>query len=292
MLKKVDLHIHSTFSDGDLTPSEILNVCNKEKIGIISITDHDNFDGVKKIIKDNPYPDITIIPGIELSAFYKNGTLHILGYNFNINDPILNQISAELDRFNRIKLQNLIIELEKDYNIHFKEREIDDIFLSDGTVGRPYIARLLVKYNYTPSVKVAFKSILNPLKKKIPNPKLDISAYECIKYIKGAGGLSCIAHPITLKKDIISTLKYIECLQRYGLNAIEVFHSLHLYSQEKSFITIANQLGLLISGGSDFHGPNTKADIKIWSGKNNNLNLTDNLTIIQKIRGDLSAKKY
>ena len=289
MLKKVDLHIHSTFSDGELTPMEILDVCNKENINVISITDHDNFEGVKKAIKENPYKNITIIPGIEFSAFYPKGTLHVLGYNFNTNDPILKQISFDLDRLNRIKLQNLLYALKKYKNISFKESEIDEIMTSAGTVGRPYIARLLVSYRFVNSVSEAFKYILNPLKKKIANPKFDISAYECIKYIKQAGGISSIAHPITLKKDIKSTTRYIEKLQKYGLDAIEVFHSSHLQEDRTNFVNIAKNLGLLISGGSDFHGINTKPDIQIWRGKNNNLMLNDKLTIIKKIRGNINV---
>lgn len=289
MLKKVDLHIHSTFSDGELTPMEILDVCNKENINVISITDHDNFEGVKKAIKENPYKNITVIPGIEFSAFYPKGTLHVLGYNFNTNDPILKQISFDLDRLNRIKLQNLLYALKKYKNISFKESETNEIMNSDGTVGRPYIARLLVSYSYVNSVSEAFKYILNPLKKKIANPKFDISAYECIKYIKQAGGISSIAHPITLKKDIKSTTRYIEKLQKYGLDAIEVFHSSHLQEDRTNFLNIAKNLGLLVSGGSDFHGINTKPDIQIWRGKNNNLMLNDKLTIIKKIRGNINV---
>ncbi len=283
MLKKADLHIHSTFSDGELTPMEILDICNKENINVISITDHDNFEGVKIAIKENPYKNITIIPGIEFSAFYPKGTLHILGYNFDTNDPVLKQISFDLDRLNRIKLENLLYALKKFQNISFKESEIDEIMTSAGTVGRPYIARLLVSYRFVNSVSEAFKYILNPLRKKIANPKFDISAYECIKYIKLAGGITSIAHPVTLKKDITSTTRYIENLQKYGLDAIEVFHSSHTQDNRSDFLSIANKLGLLISGGSDFHGINTKPAIQIWSGKNNNLMLNDDLTIIKKI---------
>ena len=263
MLKKADLHIHSTFSDGELTPMEILDICNKENINVISITDHDNFEGVKKAIKENPYKNITIIPGIEFSAFYPKGTLHILGYNFDTNDPVLKQISFDLDRLNRIKLENLLYALKKFQNISFKESEIDEIMTSAGTVGRPYIARLLVSYRFVNSVSEAFKYILNPLRKKIANPKFDISAYECIKYIKLAGGITSIAHPVTLKKDITSTTRYIENLQKYGLDAIEVFHSSHLQEDRTNFLNIAKNLGLLISGGSDFHGINNKPDIQI-----------------------------
>lgn len=289
MLKKVDLHIHSTFSDGELTPMEILDICNKENINVISITDHDNFEGVKKAIKENPYKNITIIPGIEFSAFYPNGTLHILGYNFDTSDPVLKQISFDLDRLNRIKLENLLYALKKFQNISFKESEINEIMTSAGTVGRPYIARLLVSYRFVNSVSEAFKYILNPLRKKIANPKFDISAYECIKYIKLAGGITSIAHPITLKKDITSTTRYIENLQKYGLDAIEVFHSSHLQEDRTNFLNIAKDLGLLISGGSDFHGINTKPDIQIWRGKNNNLRLNDDLTIIKYLRGDINV---
>ncbi len=283
MLKKVDLHIHSTFSDGELTPMEILDICNKNDINVISITDHDNFEGVKKAIKGNPYKNITVISGIEFSAFYPNGTLHILGYNFNTDNPILKQITFDLDRLNRIKLQNLLYALKKYKNINFKESELDEIMMSEGTVGRPYIARLLVKHGYIDSVREAFKSILNPLKKKIANPKFDISAYECIKYLKLAGGITSLAHPITLKKDINSTARYIENLQKYGLDAIEVFHSSHTHDNRIDFLNIANNLGLLVSGGSDFHGINTKPDIQIWRGKNDNLKLNDKLTIIKEI---------
>lgn len=289
MLKKVDLHIHSTFSDGELTPMEILDICNKENINVISITDHDNFEGVKKAIKENPYKNITIIPGIEFSAFYPKGTLHILGYNFDTSDPVLKQISFDLDRLNRIKLENLLYALKKFQNISFKESEIDEIMTSAGTVGRPYIARLLVSYRFVNSVSEAFKYILNPLRKKIANPKFDISAYECIKYIKLAGGITSIAHPITLKKDITSTTRYIENLQKYGLDAIEVFHSSHLQEDRTNFLNIAKNLGLLISGGSDFHGINTKPNIQIWRGKNNNLRLNDDLTIIKDLRGDINV---
>ena len=82
----IDLHVHTTFSDGELTPLEVLNVCYKNNISIISITDHDNLSGVKQALQLNPYDNITVIPGIELEAYYPKGTLHILGYNISFNN--------------------------------------------------------------------------------------------------------------------------------------------------------------------------------------------------------------
>lgn len=279
---KIDMHIHSTFSDGELTPLEILNICNKNNISVLSITDHDNFSGTKQAIQTNPYDNITVIPGIELDAYYPKGSLHILGYNFSFNDPKLNNIISQIHEDNVIRLKSLISELKKNFNISFKEEDIEDIFLSDGTVGRPDVAKLCVKYGYTNSVKEAFKVLLNPVKEKVVKKKIELSDYECIKYITDAGGIASIAHPITLKKDIDDLTIYLKKLQSYGLKGIEVYHSTHSKKDTINFINISKKLDLLTSGGSDYHGPIVKPDIHIGSGKNNNLNIT-NLSILNKI---------
>jgi predicted metal-dependent phosphoesterase TrpH len=278
----IDLHIHSTFSDGELTPLEVLNVCYKKNISIISITDHDNFSGVRQAIQTNPYSNITVIPGIEIDAYYPKGTLHILGYNISFNNPSLNAVISQIHEDNVTRIKSLISELKKNYNISFKEKDIDDIFLCDGTVGRPDVARLCVKYGYSKSVKDAFKLLLNPLKEKVIKKKLELSDCECIKYITDAGGIASIAHPITLKKNTDDLEIYLKKLQSYGLKSVEVYHSTHSNEDTINFINISKKLNLLTSGGSDYHGPITKPDIQIGSGKNNNLNI-NNLTILNEL---------
>ena len=163
----IDLHVHTTFSDGELTPLEVLNVCYKNNISIISITDHDNLSGVKQALQLNPYDNITVIPGIELEAYYPKGTLHILGYNISFNNANLNNVISQINQDNVMRLKSLITELKKNFNISFKEKDVDDIFLRDGSVGRPDIAKLCVKYGYSTSVKEAFELLLNPLKEKL-----------------------------------------------------------------------------------------------------------------------------
>lgn len=278
----IDLHVHTTFSDGELTPLEVLNMCYKNNISVISITDHDNFSGVKTALQTNPYGNITIIPGIELEAYYPIGTLHILGYNISFNNPTLNNVISQINEDNVMRLKSLISELKKNFNISFKENDIDDIFLRDGSVGRPDVAKLCVKYGYSTSVKEAFELLLNPLKEKVIKKKLELSDYECIKYITDAGGIASIAHPITLKKNTDDLEIYLKNLQSYGLKAVEVYHSTHSKEDTINFINIANKLKLLTSGGSDYHGPLAKPDIQIGSGKNYNLNIT-NLTILNEL---------
>lgn len=279
---KIDMHIHSTFSDGELTPLEILNVCNKKSIFVMSITDHDNISGVKQAIKLNSYQNINIIPGIELDAYYPKGQLHILGYNFSLNDTALNSVIKELDADNVRKIKSLLSELKKHFNISFKNRDIEKIFSSDGTVGRPDVAKLCVKYGYAASTKEAFKLLLNPLKDKVVKRKIQLTDEECIKYITDAGGIASIAHPVTIKKDINELTLYLHKLKSYGLSCIEVYHSMHSREDTNNFIKISKELELLNSGGSDYHGPIIKPDIQIGSGKNNNLNVTD-LTILNKL---------
>lgn len=278
----IDLHVHSTFSDGELTPLEILRVCFEKNISVISITDHDNFFGVKQALQTNPYNNITVIPGIEIDAYYPKGTLHILGYNISFNNPSLNAVISQIHEDNVTRIKSLISELKKNYNISFKEKDIDDIFLCDGTVGRPDVARLCVKYGYSKSVKEAFELLLNPLKEKVIKKKLELSDYECIKYITDAGGIASIAHPITLKKNIDDLEIYLRKLQSYGLKAVEAYHSTHSNEDTINLINISKKLNFLTSGGSDYHGPIAKPDIQIGSGKNNNLNIT-NLTILNEL---------
>lgn len=278
----IDLHVHTTFSDGELTPLEVLNMCYKNNIFVISITDHDSFSGVKQALQTNPYDNITVIPGIELDAYYPKGTLHILGYNISFNNPTLNNVISQINEDNVMRLKSLISELKKNFNISFKENDIDDIFLRDRSVGRPDVAKLCVKYGYSTSVKEAFELLLNPLKEKVIKKKLDLSDYECIKYITDAGGIASIAHPITLKKNTDDLEIYLKNLQSYGLKAVEVYHSTHSKKDTINFINISNKLNLLTSGGSDYHGPLAKPDIQIGSGKNNNLNIT-NLTILNEL---------
>ncbi len=276
----IDMHIHSTYSDGELTPHELLEYSSDKNISIISITDHDTILGAKEAINNNNFSNIKIIPGIELGAQFKGGQLHILGYGISLNDPNLNFITELIRKDNIDRIRFIIEQLMKYKNINFHNSDLEKIYFSSGSVGRPDIAKLMVKYGHVRTVKDAF-TIFNEVPKY--KKKIELTDYECIKYIIQAGGIASLAHNITLKRDIDWIEKYVYTLASYGLEAIEAYHSSHdaIYTQRT--LRIAEKLGLFVSGGSDYHGPIVKPDVQLGTGKNNNLHITE-LSIIDELK--------
>ena len=281
---KIDLHVHTTFSDGEYTPSEILKLCKENDVGILAITDHNNIAGVKNAMKENPYSDITVISGVELSASYPvdGGQLHILGYNMDLNNQQLNYVLKDIMQDSVRRIESLLYHLKKNYGIAFKDKDISDMFSSIGNIGRPEVAKLCVKYGYSSSVKDAFDNLLEPIDHKLVKKKVSLSDKECINYITNAGGVACLAHPITLKKDIHDTMEYINTLMSYGLEAVEVYHSAHSNDFVKELLHMLNYLELTYSVGSDYHGPMVTPNTILGKGINNNLH-TETATILSKI---------
>lgn len=278
-----DLHVHSTFSDGELTPRQLLKLCHTKNISILAITDHNNLLGSKTAIEGNTYSNITIIPGIELTAKSPSSiNLHILGYNINLEDSNLNYICHEIMQDNIRRIKSLISELKKNYDITFKDEDIKDVFSSQGNIGRPDIAKLCLKYGHVKSVKDAFTHLFNPIRDKIVKKQIELTDKECIKYITEAGGIASLAHPVTLKKDENELRTYIYDLAMSGLEAVEVYHSDNPPDLTHSLLQLTNDLKLYQSLGSDFHGPIIKPEIKLGSGINNNL-LYKDANIITKL---------
>ena len=283
-MMKIDLHVHTTFSDGENTPQEILKICKDNDIKVLSITDHNNIDGVKKAITENPYPNIKVLPGVEFSARYKvkGANLHILGYNMDLDNVELNSVLKEIMKDGVRRIESLLLQLKQNYDISFREADVAEMFSACGNIGRPEVAKLCVKYGYAPSVNYAFDNLLKPVDYKLVKKKINLSDKECIQYIKNAGGIACLAHPITLNKNIHDIKEYVKILMDFGLEAVEVYHSTHDRNFSNSMKELVNDLGLLYSVGSDYHGPLVRPDVKLGSGINNNLNF-ENATILSKI---------
>ena len=279
---KIDMHIHTTYSDGELTPMQILNLCYDKNMKIISITDHNSILGVKEAIKINPYKDIRIVTGIELSSKYRGGEQHILGYNFSLDNKELNEICKLIVEDSLRRIKSLVANLHLVYGISFKDEELQDIYNMVGNIGRPEIAKLCVKHGYVNKVQEAFDKFFIPIKDKTVKKQVDLTAKECIEYITKAGGIVSLAHPITLNKDINELKNHIKELKEYGLSAIEVYHSKHTQEYSGELLKIANDLELLCSAGTDYHGTLVKPNIFI--GEYNIKKLKEEeVTILTKI---------
>lgn len=283
--KLIDLHTHTSFSDGELTPNELIKYAIKKQVGTLAITDHDTLEGLKAIDKNNILikgSNIKLINGIELSAKFNIGRMHILGYGIDIYNKKLNNKLIELNDNSINSVLSIIEQIKKDYNIFFTYDELKELINSNHNLGRPDIARLLIKNGYVNTMQEAFDKYLIDAYNKIGNRKKGIQFGECINLIIESNGIPVLAHPKTLNLSDKELLYLLKDMINVGLKGIEVYHSSHTEEETKKYLDIANELGLLISGGSDYHGINTKPDIEIGTGKNNNLKIK-HLSILDKI---------
>lgn len=281
MEKLIDMHTHTNYSDGELSPEELINLAIKRNIGTMAITDHDTIEGIKHIDKSK-YNNIKIINGIELSAKVPKGRMHILGYNIDLNNKELNDKMSELKDNSINSVLSLYEQLKKDYDIRFAYSDIKELVNANHNLGRPDLAKLLVKYRYVDNVNDAFEKYLNNSYSKIRGNNKGLQYQECIKLIKDSGGIPVLAHPKTLELNNKEFLMLLKNMLKEGLEGIEVYHSIHSKEEMDYYLKIANEYNLLISGGSDYHGKLVKPDIELGTGKSNNLNIKK-LTLLNKI---------
>lgn len=288
---KIDMHIHTMYSDGEKTPLEILEMCHKQNIKAISITDHNNLEGVKRAIRVNPYRDLIVLPGIELSAYSSmvDGDVHILGYNMNLEDKELNSVTKSIMLSNQERIRYAIKLLEEEFGVKFENEDVNRMFSECiGNIGRPEIAKLLVKYGYVSNVNQAFSSYLEVIKTKIDAKRIKLSEKECIKYITDAGGDAFLAHPCTIEyKSNEELKKYIKYLKELGLQGIETYHSSISLKLSDKLNELAKEFDLLTSAGSDYHGPLVKPKINLGRGMDGFEFNSEDITYFNKIKDKL-----
>lgn len=255
-----DLHIHSSYSDGILTPYEIITVADKKNIKYISITDHDTVDSQTCIESFKGPKKLTIIPGIELSTEYMQHEIHLLGYFIDINNTDLKDALRSIRQSRIDRITEIINTLNKlDIKISIEDIAIDKYI----SIGRPHIARVLVEKGYSSSIKEAFT---NYLMKGRPAfiERYKIAYKDAMQLIVQSGGIVVLAHPGELYKGLDMN-RLIKDFKVYGLRGLEVFHPSHSNNDISKFYNIAKKYNLIITGGSDYHGFNYNSNIEIGS---------------------------
>lgn len=261
-MRFIDMHLHTTASDGSCTPSEVCQLAIDKGLAAIAITDHDTVDGVAEAIS---YVDdrITVVPGIEMSAVYHGVEIHILGFymDYTNHELISSLASIKQGRYNR----------NEEMCARFRADGIDITMekLQHGNpntvVTRAHFARVLIAQGICKDMNQAFKKYLGKkCKYYIPTP--DMPAADAIKLIKTYGKAAFIAHPLLYGFGYRQIEELIEELKPYGLTGLEVYHSSNNTYESGKLREIARTHGLLISGGSDFHGA-AKPDISVGSGR-------------------------
>jgi predicted metal-dependent phosphoesterase TrpH len=263
----IDLHIHSTYSDGVLKPAELVDLAKSQGLSAISITDHDTADGAGEAIQRGLEKGIEVISGIEISSWHGDTSMHILGYLFRSDDEQFNsrlqllQQGRETRNIRIIEnLNKLGITVELEELLHYSEY---------GQTGRPHIARLLVDKGIAKTVDLAFKYYLGRGAAAYAE-RFRFSARDAIAMIREAGGVAVLAHPSSLDPSLRSTPSLLKDLHKVGLNGVEVYYPSHSSKAVKALLKMAGDIGLLITGGSDFHGPERSGyKINKWVHKTN-----------------------
>jgi predicted metal-dependent phosphoesterase TrpH len=271
-LWSVDLHSHTLFSDGSLTPAELVSLARTNGVRTLSVTDHDHVGGIDAALEVGDTVGIEIIPGIELSiAHAEFEDIHLLAYYFAWHDPhlrarlesfrVARETRAEriLDRINA----KLIQEGREPIDYDAVKAQVQ------GAFGRPHIATALIDHGYVPDMNTAFTAYLIPCNVA----KYFMPADEAMALVHQARGLSSVAHPRFITQDRVRLRQVIEELGALGLDGIEAYHSHHDAEEQLYFTRLANQLGLVITGGSDYHGFKTKIAPADSGGKLGSLQL-------------------
>lgn len=272
----IDLHTHSTASDGQYTPIELVQLAKKAGITVLALTDHDTTAGLYEAYKTALELGINFINGIELDTKYPNikGNFHILGYNI---DPKHKALSATCANFaeQRLERANRIFTYLESHGIKLNREKVFE-YAGKGVITRPHFARVMHEDGYVSCTQEAFDKYLDTSEfQKIDRPKPHPK--DAIKMITDAGGIAVLAHPSQLKLGNISLSDLLCELKSYGLSGLECYYSTNTPEQTEYYINLAKKYSLYITGGSDFHGDKIKPDIKLGTGINNTLNVKSNL---------------
>ncbi|MCX7748696.1 MAG: PHP domain-containing protein [Clostridia bacterium] len=259
----IDLHTHTTASDGSMSPREIVRHAKANGLSALAVTDHDTVDGLEDALDEGKKVGLEVIPGVEIGVEFKP-EMHILGYFFNG----YTRIKGTLDKLreNREERNPKIIRKlnEMGYDISMDEVKAE---ARGNVVGRPHIAKVLINKGYMDSMQQAFETLLGSGKPAYFK-KDKLTAEAGIGEILDAGGVPVLAHPIYLGLDEEKLDILFATLKSYGLKGVETYYVDHSKEDTGRFLKLADRYGLVPTGGSDFHG-SFKPDIAIGKGKGN-----------------------
>jgi predicted metal-dependent phosphoesterase TrpH len=248
----IDLHLHTTASDGVMTPSEIVNYAKNKGLVAIAITDHDTIEGLEEGLLEGQRVGLEVIPGVEISAEHSSGSMHLLGFFIDIRHPVLKERLEYLQRARAERNPRMVEKLNKlGIDITF-----DEVLKASGggQVGRPHFAQVLLEKGYVRSFQEAFDRFLKKGASAYVE-KMRFSAEESIHFINEANGVAVLAHPNTLQLNGYSELEnLIIRLVKKGLRGIEAYYPEHSALEVAQYKTLAERHGLLVTGGTDYHG--------------------------------------
>lgn len=277
-MSQIDLHTHSTASDGTYTPFELVRLAKNINLKAIALTDHDTTGGLNEALSASRELSVEVIPGCELSVEYE-GLLHILGLWIRPEAPALNQSLQELRNKRNMRNEIIVKKLQQN-GIDITYQEIREL-AGDAAIGRPHICRVLINKGVISSVREAFEKFLGPDGKAYV-PKEKFNPEKAISILKNEQATVIMAHPFSLDLEKEELRKLMIRLKDLGLDGVEIYYPEHTPKQISLYSSLCAELDLLPSGGSDFHG-SVKPHIKLGKGRGK-LNLPYSLVEAMKNR--------
>jgi 3',5'-nucleoside bisphosphate phosphatase len=276
----IDLHSHTNESDGTFSPGQLIREAVCAGIGVLGITDHDTFAGYDQALPLAREAGVELVCGIELSTKLKGHSVHLLGYFLGDDQlPGFRGWVLEMQASRRERNVRLVARLrELGFEITLEEAEAR----GRGMTGRPHFAQLMVEKGYVADFRQAFDEYLDESAKGYVfrhEPRFS----EGVARIRAAGGIASLAHPTRVKADVPAILPE---LRDAGLNAIEAYHSDHTRRDTELYLDLAKRHGLLVTGGSDFHGA-VKPGVTLGTGCAGNLHIPSDL--VEKLRACCGA---
>lgn len=256
----LDLHIHTTASDGTLTPAQVVEMAKERGFSTVAVTDHDTMDGVEEALRAGRRCGVKVIPGVEISCGISL-EVHMLGYGMRPDHPVMVEM---LERMRRARVERMrrILENLRTLGIDISEEEVQA--LADGAIGRPHIARVMVAKGVVPDVRTAFREYIG-LGARAYAEREKLTAEEVIRNVRTAGGIPVLAHGGLLQRTELQLEQWIAAMKNVGMMGLECYHNAHTPAVERFLRNAAARYGLLVTGGSDFHGA-TRPDVQLGTG--------------------------
>lgn len=273
----IDLHVHSSASDGTFTPTELVAEAKRAGLSAFALTDHDTTDGIAEASKAAKAVGMELIPGVELSTEYEGKEIHVLGLYIDTQNATLQKQMADF-RHSRDNRNVLMFEKLRAEGFDITQKALEACF-PDAVITRAHIARYLLDKGYIPDIKTAFSEYIGDgCRCYVGRPK--VTPMDAVDYIRSAGGTPVLAHPVIYHMERPKLMQMIREMKEHGLVGIEAIYSENTPADEQTYKTIAREQELLITGGSDFHGTN-KPDIRLGVGRGK---LYIPYTILEKIK--------
>lgn len=264
-MKTVDLHVHSTYSDGTLTPTQLVDEALRMGLSAMALTDHDTVAGIPEAIEAGNQKGLEIIPGIEISTSYKDKEIHIVGLFLDYENPtFLEAIGNERER--RANRNEKLIERFQEYGFAISIEELEALY-PNSVITRAHFAAYMVLKGYVKTRDEAFDKYLGD-GKPLYIPRERKTPEQAMAAIQAAGGVAVLAHPLLYHLTSHELKELCLTCKKSGLAGIETMYSTYKGFDELTVRQLAHEVGLLESGGSDFHGAN-KPHIKLGVGMNN-----------------------